>query len=267
MEPLRDYRVINHRLLSVLARQAGLSVDEDITVENALNMTIKGFGGSRKVTKKGNRGGNEFQVLREVVDRLRSSGQLRAYRPESGDDFWHSHDIGGWYVAEDMFATPVTMPLGDKFREKFRTQSITVPEVVTVWVSDPIEPGNGPRFFDWRGAFVFLIEDLSDFKPPNSGRNVSGISALRLVVDFLSTGVQDYERNYFSVQACPDEFGHANSSHPIEKLTRAGGYAGRPRQIEAVYKITYVSDEQVARVKDGEIRVYDILAYPLCIAE
>ena len=273
MEPLRDYRVINHRLLSSLGRQAGLSNDDDVTVENALNLTIKGFGGSRTVTRKQASGGDELQILKGVVDKLRSSGQLRIYRPGDRNEFRNAHDSGGWYVFEDMLATPVFVPLADKFKEKFQARSVSVPDALTVWVSDPLDPvefSNPPdlenHYFTFgRGAFVFLIEELGNFKGP--GGNISGLSALRLVVDFLSTGGRDYERDWHIVRDYPDEFCLANFSHPIEKLATVGGYAGRPRQIESVYKIAYVSDEQAAVVNGHRLRVYDILAYPLYIAE
>ncbi len=174
MEPLRDYRVINHRLLSSLGRQAGLSNDDDVTVENALNLTIKGFGGNRTVTRKQASGGDELQILKGVVDKLRSSGQLRIYRPGDRNEFRNAHDSGGWYVFEDMLATPVFVPLADKFKEKFQARSVSVPDALTVWVSDPLDPvefKNPPdlenHYFTFgRGAFVFLIEEPGNFKGP-----------------------------------------------------------------------------------------------------
>ena len=197
-----------------------------------------------------------------LVDWLRFSGQLRVYRPETAIEF-HSAHPGGWYVFEDLFATPVTMPLASKLRE---LHELSMPDAVTIWVSDPVELRKSSYArWEFPGAFVFLVEELGDFswsKP----YAITGISALRLIVDFLSTG-QDYSKSVQGVAGSPDEFGRDSSKHPIQKLVEAGGYVGRSRIIESVYKIAYMSNEQAAEINGHEVRVCDILAYPLYISE
>jgi hypothetical protein len=97
---------------------------------------------------------------------------------------------------------------------------------------------------------------------------ISGMSALRMVVDFI-VGQEPFGHRPTTehIRSGGDDFGRFNPKHPIEKLAAVGGTPGRPRRIDTVYKIEYMTDEQSAPLSGKVVRVNDILAYPLYIAE
>ncbi|GGO47912.1 hypothetical protein GCM10012287_21670 [Streptomyces daqingensis] len=63
-----------------------------------------------------------------------------------------------------------------------------------------------------------------------------------------------------------EELGRGSSAHPVEKLRQVGGVAGAPRIVNAIYKIAYMTNEQTATLQGREVRVNDILAYPLVVS-
>jgi hypothetical protein len=138
-----------------------------------------------------------------------------------------------------------------------------LPEDLTVWVLDPIEPSREPvDEWDWLGSYVFIVQELLDLKAPHSV--FSGISALRLVAEKIAVAENVDMRDLAGTE---DVFGRWHEGHPIEKIKAIGAKVGRRRRIETVYKIGYMSDEQYIKVNGAEGRINDILAYPLYIAE
>jgi hypothetical protein len=72
-----------------------------------------------------------------------------------------------------------------------------------------------------------------------------------------------------NVELAPIEgdFGRFDPLHPIEKLKKVGGVPSLSREIETIYKIAYMTNEQAYTVEGKVRRVNDILAYPLFIAQ
>jgi len=202
------------------------------------------------------------RLVPPIVEGLRESGQLRAYRPERADEFWTSnHD--GWYVAEhDLIATPVQLPVRDKLGD-----GISAPAALNIWVCDPLLPlPEKTHDWDFIGSFVFIVEELGEYAWPSSWFT-SGISALRLLVDDLAAGTDFTFERREKLSSTADTYGRWNSEHPIEKLVRAGGVVGAPRKINCVYKIAYMTNEQAYSRSGENVRVNDILAYPLYISD
>jgi hypothetical protein len=260
-DPPRSYRVINQNLVTSLARGLGLPLGTVTTsaVEIGVNHGVMAKA-SRSTTPKPMEA-SDPRLLPPIIEALRESGQLRVYRPERAEEFWNS-DHDGWYVVERLVATPVTLSLADRL-----PGGVTGPDALNVWVSDPL-PLRSPRINEWdfAGSFLFLVEELGQFQWP-MGWFMSGISALRVVVDVLQDGLVLTSDGLFDVAGSEDKYGRWESEHPIEKLVSVGGVAGRPRRIDTIYKIAYMTDEQAYVVDGVHTRVNDILAYPLFIAD
>ncbi|MER8155857.1 hypothetical protein [Streptomyces sp. NPDC094472] len=130
---------------------------------------------------------------------------------------------------------------------------------------DPIETNTHPEHeWDFIGSFVFLVEELEDADFPTSV--VSGVSALRALVDVVAGHDPRAGGRLVDLTSRETEdLGRDSPDHPIEKLKRAGGIPGTPRMVDVIYKIAYMTDEQAATLKGQEVRVNDILAYPLVI--
>jgi hypothetical protein len=133
---------------------------------------------------------------------------------------------------------------------------------LAVWVSDPDPELIVPEKSGWDfpGSFLYLTEAHLD-----GGRLetvYSGCSALQAVANATQS------RPLLGRSCTPDEpLGRDNYSHPIDKLTALGGIVGDTREIQCLYRMRYMTNEQCFS-KDGvEYRVNDILGYPIYIAE
>jgi hypothetical protein len=138
-----------------------------------------------------------------------------------------------------------------------------------VWVAEPTPPV-APRETEWdfASSYLFLVEDISDIS--TGPMMFSGISALRFVViAAMSMGDDTHTLGelFLDARREEDKFGRWFHDDPVEKLVGIGGVPSRPREIESVYKIAYMSDEQSYTTETGQERVCDIFAYPLYIAE
>jgi hypothetical protein len=270
MGPLKEYIVVNERLIEGLYRQFGEMQQGPSSSENEISASLKIFN-LRHLRSSSARTASphDHDVIEAVVESLRESRQLHAFRPDRAKDFWFS-EHAGWYVHEQMIATPVTVPLKHHF------DGLQVPEAVTVWISEPAPPQEPAESeYEIVGSFVFLVQEMGELQWPMRWF-MSGISALRMVANFMVGGA-DYRSEgelHRVMQATRDLYEMPNGwgderdeCHPIEKLKAVGGIPGRPRRIETVYKIAYMSDEQCIPTANGTVRVNDILAYPLYIAE
>ena len=200
------------------------------------------------------------RLLPPIIASLRDSGQLRVYRPERAGEFWDERS--DWYVHETGIATPVLVPTDKALRNR------NVPEALTVWIMDPIESAVEPEDeWDWLGSFVFIVQELGGFPWPSSWF-ISGLSALRMVVDVIAkTPRLDRGELRKVITSGDDVFGRWHDGHPIEKLERIGAIRQRARKIDTIYKIAYMTNEQSVTVNGKWTRINDILAYPLYIAE
>jgi hypothetical protein len=188
-------------------------------------------------------------VLDVVVDTLRESGQLLAIRPETLKEYQESDCE---YVQERVLATKLMLPVDDELVPQ------GIPKLLTVWVADPPDRRSEPQDeWDLFGSYLFLLEE-GDPKPRSERRGflLSGTSALAYLVK--------HTRSTPLSNASAKELGRWSTAHPIKKLEQLGARASLPREIETLYQIRAMSDEQSGwSVSDG--RVNDLLGYPLAI--
>ena len=255
-----SFRVINQRLVESLARDLDLPLNESVSTETEVT-AAKLVGGrwTRSRTSEPLRS-NDPRLLPMIVEALRNSGQLSIHRPDAPEQFWRG-DHSGWYVYEEAIATPVTLPLAAKM-----PKGVTGPDALNVWVSDPPEPVLPRSDWDFTTSFLFLVEELGEFRWPIPWF-MSGISSLRLVAEVLTDHRELTLKSMFDLRNSADRFGRWQPDHPIERLREIGGVVGASRRITTVYKIAYMTDEQSYPYQGEEVRVSDILAYPLYIAD
>jgi hypothetical protein len=260
---IKDYRVINREMVDSLARQLGLPVGIEEVVETEATGTVKMLGARRKKQRitKGMEPGDP-RLVNMLIESLRDSGNITSCRPESYAE-WQRRiraegESGNPLIHEFWLeATPVTLPTGGKFEE------LGGPDALRVWVVDPLESSTQPAGpWDFVGSFVFLVEAMTRSEFPL--HLVSGVSALRALVDVTAGHDPNVGPGLLGL-APREELGRGSVAHPVEKLRRVGGIPGSPRLVDAVYKIAYMTNEQSATLGGKEVRVNDILAYPLMV--
>lgn len=260
--PPASFRVINRRLVQSLARALNIPLEVSVSTEAEIGFK-KGLAGKVKRTRSHDGlSSDDPRLLPEIVTALRESGQLQVVRPEEPAEFWFgNHD--GWYVHEQVLATPVVIALKDRLPPE-----MSGPDALTVWIIDPPEPLRPRAEWDFTTSFLFIVEELGEFKWP-MGWFLSGISSLRLIAEVLTDPRPQAmsSDSLFTLRNSPDRFGRWQEDHPIERLREIGGVVGRTRIIDTVYKIEYMTDEQSYPHNGQNLRVSDILAYPLYIAE
>jgi hypothetical protein len=261
---LKTYRVVNEGLVRQLALQLGLAVNVETATESEVRGGIANFGGARRKSQKtSSRSLNDPRLLDEIVRGLCKHEQMETHRPERRRDlpdrttFTHEVNVEG---------TPVYLPV--------KAESELPPGIagLTVWVFEPLgqklgfidSESDGSWAWDWIGTYLFLVEEhVAD---PERTYHCSGISALRLLVDVVAGHDPTLRANSPGSRA-RDQYGRDDPSHPIDKLRRVGGLPLRPRRVEVVYRIAVMTDEQATTINGKEIRLNDILAYPLYIAD
>ncbi len=81
---MKDYVVINQRLVEVLARQLDLPLDVEQTREGQYGFDAGWLSaGSRRATTRTAMTPDDPRLIPPIVDELRERGLLRGYRPES----------------------------------------------------------------------------------------------------------------------------------------------------------------------------------------
>jgi hypothetical protein len=187
------------------------------------------------------------EMLDAVLEALRESHQLHAVRPVTVKDYEASE---AEYVHELALATRMHLPVADALIAD------GCPSELTVWVADPPPRMSEPQDpWDFYGSYLFLVEEINPVPEVPARWFFSGVSALAKVV---RTAQPDT-----SGKALHD-LGRDSSAHPTEKLIEHGARVSLERQIEVLYQIRYMTDEQGGwSVSDG--RVNDLLGYPLAI--
>jgi hypothetical protein len=260
---IKAFRVINSRLVESLARELDLPLGDVMQSENEISAG-KLLGLRRKASRtRQAMSARDPRLVGPIVEALRESGQLRIYRPETSGDFWNS-DHRGWYIQEDMVATPVLIPLSGQM-----PANVPAPDALNVWIADPT-PLHQPKVHDWEivGSNVFLVEELGDFSWRSSGF-VSGVTALKIISHLARfPRLLDEDTAWEGMRSRTlGDFGDWVEVAPSELLREIGGMPGVPRRIETVYKIAYMSNESFHVTDGSATRVNDILAYPLYIAD
>ncbi len=156
-----------------------------------------------------------------------------------------------------------------------------------MWVAEPdLDAGLESGGYVHPSAFLFLVQEMANHRM-GSGTMISGLSALRLAVSsarplgpvseekrlgwplFGSPPLFKYEgaRDWYGCPVLAEPLPGEYAEHPIAVLETLGGTALRPRRVETVYKVAYATNEGYLRVRDELRRFYEIMAYPLYIAE
>ena len=214
---------------------------------DSLSLKVRtGFIDGQGTLKRGHRPPPPWtEVLDSVVEGLRETGQLAALRPETAQDYQRSQYE---YVYEFTRATRLGLPVSRRGRGS--------PKELAIWIADPPPRRSEPEHeWDFFGSYLFLVE--SDHRPSSAYSRfyLSGVSALAKCVRLAQPGVD---------RGVVEDLGRSSSEHPIQKLERLGAVASVEREIETLYSIRYVTDEQCGwSVSEG--RANDILAYPLAI--
>jgi hypothetical protein len=267
MADLKHYTVINRHLIESLARQLNLPIDQERTTEAQVGLVGKVGLGIKKSRKQSPFPPDDPRLLPPIIEALRESGQLRVYRPESTSDFWYSDN--DWYVHETAVAVPVLLPF-----DRTLPDTKYLPEAVTIWVLDPpVATLETQPKKNWLGPFVFIVQELESF-PASSEDYISGISAIRIITEVVakrrSNLFKDWIKQYFPSGGPDFHYSsyHAPGFHrPINDLRELGGIVKRPRKIETIYKIAYMTHQGHSSADRPSVRIGDILAYPLFIAE
>ena len=154
------------------------------------------------------------------------------------------------FFLEETVATPITIP-------KDRLPPQLGLSALKIWISDPNPKDlNGPEW-SFRGSFLYLTELAFDNLVYQSV--YSGCSALKFIAN-AATGAPLLERSG------PEKLGRDSADHPIDKLREFAPTIGDARRVQTLYRIRYMTNEQVYTFEGNEHRVHDILGYPVFIA-
>ena len=258
MSELKHYIAINSTLVGSLARQLDLPIDQEQTSGRQFGLVGKVGVGFNRSTKRSPMPPDDPRLLAPIMTALRENGQLRVYRPGAAREFWA--EPNNWYVYETAVAHPFLLPI-----DKEKLGNDYLPEALTIWII-----GSGDEYQGLRSEahsedtpWVFLVEELNSF--PEAKIRVSGISALRIIKEFVTESpvmnLDDWQGQYAGHGG--GDFGPLFHLRAIDDLARFGGIPQRPRRIETVYKIAYMTHQDSV---SGQ-RLGDIFAYPLFIAE
>ena len=88
----------------------------------------------------------------------------------------------------------------------------------------------------------------------------SGCSALQAIAN-AAAGLPLIDRSQ------GEALGRDSYLHPTEKLVAIGGTIGDERNIECLYRLRYMTDEQCFSADGKQYRVNDILGYPIYLAQ
>jgi hypothetical protein len=221
------------------------------------------------------------ELIKGIVSYLTKADLLLTSRPWSGQEIAESRTP---FVLESMKARKVTFQCDQVAGLKGLRE-------LGVWVSTPtVRPSElsaskkNPAVP--KGMFLYLVEGYweSDGK---IGHGASEFSALNHVLKSLkNAGVSNGEINRLvpNDDVMANAFasgGDSNSeigsytpylpkedfSGPLEVLKRAGGVVGEMRNIQALYRMREVSDNQFIMIGTSVHRTFDLFGYPIFIAD
>lgn len=242
---LRDFRFYDEPRLNSYISQLGGSVENKRKSSRKVSLSMKGpiFEMSSEEIPGSANPADKIDIL---VNLLSKNNLLRLNRPIEGID-WGAKKV---FVYEETKASQIIIPQNDILKRLGIS-------AVKIWISDPNPKDlNGPEW-SFRGSFLYLTELIFDNN--DITHMYSGCSALRFIVNAVS-GENFRERSGVEI------FGRDSSLHPLEKLESIGAVRGSSHTIQTLYKIRYMTDEQVFEFENQEHRTHDILGYPLFIA-
>jgi hypothetical protein len=190
--------------------------------------------------------GTAHEKLLLLLSFLLTENMLVLRRPFGEED----SKCNAHFVWETTVATKVIFP-------HERLSAIPGLSQFAVWVSDPDPSDFTDEPWKWHGTFLYLTETYWDAAGYRT--TYSGCSALQAILNIVN-GNEILDRNW------DEPLGRNNSRHPLEKLRKAGGVVGVPQEIETLYRMRYMTNEQCFTFKGHERRVHDLLGYPISIA-
>lgn len=166
--------------------------------------------------------------------------------------------------------TPHAVVNGSQYwwvKETFTARKVIIPSPVllknygvlalTVWISDPKRAPKPKNEWDWTGSFLYL--PTIHYEDGKTATCLSGCSALQFIVNAVSDRpllTRDWN----------EPFGRNSNKHPIEKLSQLGAFVSEERRLESLYYVRYITDEQAYSREGSEVRVNDIVGYPIYIS-
>jgi hypothetical protein len=127
-----------------------------------------------------------------------------------------------------------------------------------VWVADP-DPADLTPEATWKYTGTFLLLTQLQFDDVRFQTVFSGCSALQAVVN-------GFRGDRLILGPDGEPLGRGSYVHPVEKLRQMSVAVSEPREIQALYRLRYMTNEQCYTYDGREYRVNDLLAYPLFIA-
>jgi hypothetical protein len=222
---------------------------------------------------------NIHQDIETLLQYLRSEDLLDAHRPNSASDAlpYDAEALRRRLQEEGIPFSQLPVPIEVEprdprpfvFESMMATRVVFRPDLldtignprVAVWVSDPNEEDlskeESPLVVT--GTFLYLTEMYWDDGAYSSW--MSGYSALQL----LASGLQDDGIIDLPGSDEWEPLGRGNSDHPVVKLQLLGGVVTGTRYISSLYTKRYMSNEQSFVHGGREIRVCDLLGYPIFI--
>lgn len=194
---------------------------------------------------------------------LRDSGQLSALRPLDIPEYGDFRSDGLSYVYEtDITARRVQIPVSEDLQDE------GCPPAIRVWVAEPDRLPEPTAANAVTGTFLYLVEDLVPADPPAPPWFFSGASALAHVARLAQPErFQDSPTQPGRFYDPGERLGRHSDADPPHKLEQIGARLGLPRNVDALYQIRYMTNEQmfVPSGSDEGRRVNDLMGYPLAI--
>lgn len=196
-----------------------------------------------------------IKQIRMAIEYLNQKELLLRRRPRAMLDVRENDFRGRHFVLETMKARKIIFP-------KQATQCVPGLRDLAVWISDPLAEDmerNRDRW-DYGGMFLYLTE--AHWENGELETVWSGCSAFHAIMNHINDSTQLINRNIEG----EEQRGEGSCAHPIERFERIGGVASEERRILSLYRMRYVTDEQVYVFRGKRHRVSDMLGYPLFIA-
>jgi hypothetical protein len=245
---LKDFVFIDGPRLERLIAQVPsmLSIFEDAKAEFGISL-IAAKASVKDVGDTGPR--SSMRKIRKLERYLTDEGLLNTARPtRMPHGLYDANQM--WWVKETFRARRVMVPTPDL------DKSLGLKHL-DVWISDPVQCESSTDEWDWTGSFLYL--PTVHFDTQSTYGVISGCSALQFVMN-AAKGRNLYECDF------QEPLGRRNCSHPVEKLANLGAIVSDSRQLQSLYYVRYITNEQVYAPSGVEQRVNDIVGYPIYIA-
>jgi hypothetical protein len=242
---LYEYVFIDRPRLQSYTEQLGPSTTQDKLPSWKVGLTITGpsVGGSQSTVQ---RPMSDHEMIVKFTEYLNRTKQIKEGRPK------HHHDIGhGPFWIQRMEAQKAIFPVS-------KSEEIGGLRELAIWVSEPLNEELDGSWYS-EGTFLYLIE--SYWKDDNPVRTtMSGYSALAELSKEISVACNNNTIEHTNIDRI------YRNEHPLETLQALGASIQHPRTIESLYRLRYLTDEQMFVDSNGEHRSNDAFGYPIYIA-